>query len=103
MKRLLIALGLTVFTLLTAFAQAAAPPAEKGALVSDKFSGTVTELSADAVTVVRTALGKSAVTRRFLLDGQTKVEGAMKLKSRVTVQYQTTDDGDYKALHIIVR
>lgn len=93
---------LAVLPVLPALAQDPAPTAPKSAIVNDKFSGTVTDLTSDSLTVVRTAPAKMAVTRQFSLDGQTKVEGKLKLKSRVTVQYDG-EAGAYHAVHIIVR
>ena len=78
-----------------------APP-KKPAVVNDKFSGTITEMNADSLTVVRTVPAKDAVSRKFALDSQTKIEGKLRLKARVTVQYQA-EDGQFRAVHIIVR
>ncbi len=66
------------------------------------FSGTVMEIAADHVTVSRTILGKPAERRTFKITEQTKVEGKLKAKSRVTVRYAATDEGDV-ALSILVR
>jgi hypothetical protein len=78
-------------------------PKKAAVIANDKFSGTVTELNPESVTVVRTVPARDAVTRKFLLDAQTKVEGKLRLKARVTVQYQVEDEGQFRALHIIVR
>jgi hypothetical protein len=84
--------------------QEPAPEAPKKAVIAnDKFSGTVTELNPESVTVVRTVPARDAVTRKFLLDAQTKVEGKLRLKARVTVQYSVEDEGQFRAVHIIVR
>jgi hypothetical protein len=69
----------------------------------DKFSGTITQLTADSVTVVRTVPAKDAVTRTFALDAKTKVEGHLRVQARVTVQYESPEDGQYRATRIIVR
>ena len=66
---------------------------KKASVVNDKFSGTVTELSADSLTVVRSVPAKDAVTRKFALEPQTKVEGKLRVKARVTVQYLAEDEG----------
>jgi hypothetical protein len=76
---------------------------KKASVVNDKFSGTVTELSADSLTVVRSVPAKDAVTRKFALEPQTKVEGKLRVKARVTVQYLAEDEGQFRAVHIIVR
>jgi len=102
-NRFAIALTLAVLSVSALPAQDPSPAAPKTAVVNDKFSGTVTELTSDSVTVVRTAPAKMAVTRKFNLDAQTKVEGKLKPKSRVTVQYESGEEGQYRAIHIIVR
>ena len=68
------------------------------------FSGNVVSLTTDKVTVSRRTLALSTVTRVFLLDAATQIEGKAKLepKARVTVKFEKTDDGD-RAVHIIVR
>jgi hypothetical protein len=68
------------------------------------FSGAVTALTADSVTVVRKVPAKADVTRTFTLDAQTKIEGPpLKIKARVTVRYRVAGDGQFQALNIIVR
>ena len=69
---------------------------------SEFFSGIVTALSADKITVVRTVLGKNSDMRTFSITPATRVEGKLRLKVRVTVRYVKDEDGD-RALHIIVR
>ncbi len=66
------------------------------------FSGNVVEMAPDHVIVSRTTLGKPPVKRTFALTADTKVEGKMKNKSRVTVRYQSGEDGDV-AVSILVR
>jgi hypothetical protein len=84
--------------------QESVPEAPKKTVVAnDKFSGTVTQLSPDSLTVVRTVPARDAVTRKFVLDAQTKVEGKLRVKARVTVQYSVEDEGQFRAVHIIVR
>jgi hypothetical protein len=98
------ALLLAVLTLVPAFSaqQGAQTPPRKPA-VNDIFSGTVTELAADSITVVRKLPARDAVTRKFLLSPQTTIEGKLHEKARVTVRYQPADEGQYRAVHIIVR
>ncbi len=79
------------------------PPAKKTAPANDIFSGTVSELTANSVTVIRKAPARGAAAGKFLLDAQTGVEGKLRLKARVTVRYQADEDGQLHALHIIVR
>src|SRR5580704_8900043 len=70
---------------------------------SDIFSGTVTLLTAGSLTVVRKVPGQQPVTRAFTRDAATTVEGKLRNKARVTVQYKAADDGGFVAVHIIVR
>lgn len=66
------------------------------------FSGNVVSFDSDKVTVARRTLTLSWVTKTFLLDADTKIEGTLKPKARVTVKFEKTDGGD-RAIHIIVR
>jgi hypothetical protein len=66
------------------------------------FSGVITALADDKVTVFKTVLGKSSETRTFAITKETRVEGKLRLKVRVTVRYVRDQDSD-RALHIIVR
>lgn len=91
-----------------ALAQTSATPApgatgKKTAPSADIFSGTVTKLTDEAVTVVRKVAGHEAVTREFLRDSTTKVEGKLREKVRVTVRYKAGEDGGFVAAYIIVR
>ena len=77
------------------------PPTSEQAR-DDFFSGTITVLAEDKITVIRTVLGKSSETRTFAITPATKVEGKLRVKLRVTVRFTKDEDVD-KALHIIVR
>ncbi len=77
------------------------PPAEQKPKY-EYFSGTITALDENKVTVIKTVLGKNSETRTFLISKNTRIEGKLKLKVRVTVRYTRDDAGDH-ALHIIVR
>jgi hypothetical protein len=66
------------------------------------FSGNVVSFDTDKVTVTRRTLTLTWVTKTFLLDSDTKIEGMLKPKARVTVKFEKTEDGD-RAIHIIVR
>lgn len=66
------------------------------------FSGTITSLSTDKITVSRTVLGKNSSIRTFLVTPETRVEGKPKVKARVTVRFVSSEGGDL-AVHIIVR
>jgi hypothetical protein len=65
------------------------------------FAGTVSQSSPETVVVGRTVRGK-AESRTFRLTPQTKIEGKLAVKVRVTVRYITDDDGDTATL-IVVR
>jgi hypothetical protein len=69
---------------------------------SEFFSGVVTTLAEDKITVFKTVLGKSSETHTFLITPETRVEGKLRVKVRVTVRYTREEEGD-RALHIIVR
>jgi hypothetical protein len=69
---------------------------------SNFFSGVVTAFSSDQITVFRTVPRKSSETRTFAITKETRVEGKLRLKVRVTVRYVRDEDRDC-ALHIIVR
>ena len=65
------------------------------------FAGTVTEFTADKIAVSRVVSGKKE-NRAFRVTPDTKVEGKLRTKVRVTVRYNSDDDGDTATL-IIVR
>lgn len=64
------------------------------------FSGTVIESTADKITVSRVVLGKTE-KRVFRVTPDTKCEGKLKAKVRVTIRYVTTEDGETAELIII--
>jgi len=66
------------------------------------FSGTVVSFSAEKLTVVRTILGSSPSSRSFVITPTTQIDGKLRAKVRVTVQYVAKDDLDH-AVHIVVR
>ena len=66
------------------------------------YSGTVSEVPEGKVTVVRTLMGKAPETRTFIINPETKIEGRLRPKVRVTVGYRTTDEGEV-AVRIIIR
>ncbi len=66
------------------------------------YSGTVTDMDKDKVTVSRAVPGKPAEKRTFVLKPETKIEGKLKARVRVTVGYVSKDEGDV-AMRIIVR
>ena len=68
----------------------------------DTFSGPITELSSTRITVERSILGKAAERRSFWIKPDTRVEGRMRIRTKVTVGFVTTDEGDIARL-IVVR
>ena len=79
------------------------PPAHRTVPLNPNFSGTVTEVKPDSITVVRKLPAKDPVTRTFAIDEKTTVEGRIRENARVTVRYGLQEDGSLKAVHIIVR
>jgi len=69
---------------------------------SDTFSGTIVELNSDNLTVSRSGPGGRAERHKFLLKPETRIEGKLKTKVRVTVGFTSTDEGDVARL-IVVR
>jgi hypothetical protein len=65
------------------------------------FSGAVTETTADKLSVARRISGKQE-KRTFRVTPQTKVEGKLQPRVRVTVQYSTDDQGVNTATRIVV-
>ena len=63
----------------------------------DTFAGPIVELSAAKVTVSRNVLGKTE-KRTFLIKPDTRIEGKLKMKEKVTVGFVTTDEGDIARL-----
>ena len=67
-------------------------------------SGTVVELSSGKIVVNRAVPGKPAENHTFIINGETKVEGSLRVQARVTVGYKTNlDTGELVAVRIIVR
>jgi hypothetical protein len=102
-------LGLAVLPLWLATAPLSitAHPQEPGEKKTDEpapetfFAGNVIEFTREQITVSRVVLGKTE-KRVFRVTPETKCEGKVKAKVRVTVRYVTTDEGETAEL-IIVR
>jgi hypothetical protein len=62
------------------------------------FSGVVTEIKPNALTVNRTVLGKNPENRTFAITPETRVEGKPEVNERVTVRFSGG-----RAVHIIAR
>lgn len=68
----------------------------------DTFSGNVIDLTAEKVVVSRSILGKPAEKRTFRIQADTRIEGKLHTKLKVTIGFVTSDDGDIARL-IVVR
>jgi hypothetical protein len=93
-----------VFTLfatprLPVHAQEADPPVQRH---YEFVSGSISELPPGKIVVNRAVLGKPAENRTFLITSETKIEGRLRVKARVTVGFKPTNEGDV-AMRIIVR
>ncbi len=85
-------------------AQDAAPkpePPKSEPLYEDTFSGPILAYSDEKITVSRTILGKTE-ERSFWIKPDTKIEGKLKVKVKVTVGFVSSDAGDVAKL-IVVR
>ncbi len=65
------------------------------------FSGPIVELTATKITVSRSILGKPAEKHTFWINSDTRIEGRLRVKAKVTVGYVTTDDGDVAKLVVV--
>ena len=77
------------------------PPGKTDPSYTETFAGPVVELTPAKVTVSRTTLGKTE-RRTFLMTKDTRVEGKLKVRAKVTVGFDSTEDGDVARL-IVVR
>jgi hypothetical protein len=68
----------------------------------DTFSGSILELTTAKITVSRSILGKQPEKRTFLITADTRIEGKMRVKLKVTIGFVVSDDGDLARL-IVVR
>jgi hypothetical protein len=68
----------------------------------DTFSGSIIELTTSKLTVSRSILGKPAEKRVFLINSDTRIEGKLRVKLKVTIGFVSSDDGDVARL-IVVR
>ena len=73
------------------------PPAD-----AEVFSGTVIACTDTRVTVSRRDLARNTETKVFVIDADTKIEGKIKVKVRVSVRFANDENGA-RAIHIIVR
>ncbi len=82
--------------------ETAVPPAGMKE-VETFFSGSVVAVSTTEITVRRRALISNATTKTFAMDAETKIEGKVRVKASVTIRYVTDDEGQARAIQIIVR
>ena len=85
----------------TALIAALAAQSQSTKKVDTFFAGTVTEITDDAVVISRT-VQKKTEQRTFQLTEDTKIEGKLRTRVRVTVRYTADEDG-YTATLIVVR
>lgn len=74
------------------------PPATSEPHYDNTFSGPVVELTDWKITVSRSILGKPAEKKTFLIKPDTRIEGKLRVKMKVTIGYVTSDEGDVARL-----
>ena len=67
----------------------------------ETFSGLIVELSPTKITVSRSILGKPAEKCTFGIKPDTRVEGKLRVRAKVTVGFVTTDEGDIARLVVV--
>lgn len=65
-------------------------------------SGIIADLPPGRIVVNRAVVGKPPENRTFLITAETKIEGRLRIRARVTVGFKPSDEGDV-AVRIIVR
>jgi hypothetical protein len=65
------------------------------------FSGPIIEVTETKITVSRSILGKPAEKRSFVIKSDTRIEGKLKVRAKVTIGFVTTDDGDIARLVVV--
>ena len=68
----------------------------------DTFSGPIEELTASRIVVSRSILGKPPEKRTFVIKADTRIEGKLRVRAKVTVGFITNAEGDVAKL-IVVR
>lgn len=66
-------------------------------------SGVISDLPPGKIVVNRAVLGKPPENRTFLISPETKIEGRLRVKVRVTVGFRISEDAEPTAVRIIVR
>ena len=104
LKRAFFAICLAVAN--AGFAQESPPPKSDTPAAEphyeNTFSGPIVELESDRITVSRSILGKPAERKSFWIRSDTRIEGKLRVRVKVTVGFVSTDDGDIARL-IVVR
>jgi hypothetical protein len=90
-------LGPLLLVAMSVFAQQDNSPKKEDAF----FAGTVASWDAQKIIVSRSVAAKTE-QRTFRMNADTKVEGKLRAKVRVTVRYISDEDGDIATL-IVVR
>jgi hypothetical protein len=67
----------------------------------ETFSGPIVEVSATKITVSRSILGKPAEKRTFWIKPDTRIEGRLRVRAKVTVGFVKSDDGDVARLVVV--
>src|SRR3954466_3063634 len=57
-------------------------------------SGTITDLPPGKIVITRSLLGKAPENRTFTVTGDTKIEGKLRIRARVTVGFKPSDEGE---------
>jgi len=99
--------GLAIFLLLASLALAQdSDPKPDGTKAEppydETFSGPVVEITASKIVVSRSILGKPPEKRTFAIKVDTRIEGKLRVRAKVTVGFVTNDEGDVARL-IVVR
>lgn len=99
--RLVALVGLWLVTLTALAGPQQDAPATPPKQVDTFFAGSVLEITPEKISVTRKVSGKTE-NRTFRITPETKVEGKLRTKVRVTVRYSSDDTGDTATL-IVVR
>jgi hypothetical protein len=78
------------------------PPPKSEPHYDSTFSGPLLEVADDHIVVSRSILGKQPEKRTFLIKPDTRVEGKLRVKVKVTVGFVASEEGDVARL-IVVR